>query len=357
MQTDVQIDQSKPVLVTGANGYVASWLVKDLLEKGLTVHATVRNPDDENKVGHLKALAAAASGELKLFKADLLEEGVFDTPMQGCELVFHTASPFVMWNITDPQAQLIEPAKRGTLNVLESVDRTASVKRVVLTTSVAAIFGDNCDCAKAPNGVLTEANWNSSSSESHNPYSYSKTVAEQVAWEAVEQQKRWDLVCINPGLVFGPSLTQASQSTSLSTIKELVDGTQKMGVPHLEIGIVDVRDVAKAHMQAGFLPSASGRHICVSETKSLLGLAQAIRAKYGNKYPLPRMQVPKALVWAIGPIMQPITRDYIARNVGHKLRFDNSYTREDLQMEFRPVAETICDHMEQLLQDGIIKRR
>ena len=353
----MQIDKCKPVLVTGANGYVASWLVKGLLEDGITVHATVRNPDDEKKVGHLKELAKNASGKLKLFKADLLTDGIFDEPMQGCELVFHTASPFVQWNITDPQEQLIKPAKRGTMNVLESVERVPSVKRVVLTTSVAAIYSDNCDCAKAPNGILTEANWNDTSSETHNAYSYSKTVAEQVAWEAVEKQSRWDLVCINPGLVFGPSLTQASNSTSLSTIKELVDGTQKMGVPHLELGVVDVRDVAEAHMQAGFVPTASGRHICVSETKSLLQLANDIRAKYGNKYPLPKMTVPKALVWAVGPIMQPITREYIARNVGHKLRFNNSYTRENLQMEFRPAAETICDHMEQLLQDGIIKRR
>lgn len=353
----MKINTSKPVLVTGGNGYVASWLVKGLLEKGLTVHATVRDPNDEKKVGHLKSLAKDCNGELKLFKADLLQDGVFDEAMHDCELVFHTASPFVMWNITDPQAQLIQPAKRGTLNVLESVERVPSVKRVVLTTSVAAIFGDNCDCAKATNGVLTEANWNESSSEDRNPYSYSKTVAEQVAWEAVEKQNRWDLVCINPGLVFGPSLTQASNSTSLSTIKHLVDGTQKMGVPHLEIGIVDVRDVATAHMQAGFVETASGRHICVSETKTLLQLANDIRAKYGNKYPVPRMTVPKAVVWAVGPIMQPITREYIALNVGHALRFDNSYTRQDLQMEFRPAAETICDHMEQLLEDGIVRRR
>ncbi len=352
----MNIDSSKPVLVTGANGYVASWLVKQLLEAGHTVHATVRNPDDDSKVGHLRRIAEQASGELKFFKADLLDDGAFDAPMQDCELVFHTASPFVQWNITDPQAQLIQPAKRGTLNVLESVERVATVKRVVLTTSVAAIYGDACDAQKVAGGVFTEAHWNTTSNEEHQAYSYSKTVAERVAWEAVEGQNRWDLVCINPSLVMGPSLATNSQSTSLSTIKELVDGTQRTGVPKLEFGIVDVRDVANAHYLAGFTSSASGRHICSAQSITLLGMAKLLRQKY-PQYPLPRTLAPKSVVWAIGPWISGVTRSFVKNNVGYPLKFDNSYIKHDLGMEFRPLAETLHDHMEQLLADGIIKRR
>jgi nucleoside-diphosphate-sugar epimerase len=352
----MNIDSSKPVLVTGANGYVASWLVKQLLEAGHTVHATVRNPNDESKVGHLNEVAATAAGELKFFKADLLEDGAFDEPMRDCELVFHTASPFVQWNITDPQAQLIQPAKRGTLNVLESVERVASVKRVVLTTSVAAIFGDNKDMQAAGLDCFTEDHWNTTSNEHHQAYSYSKTVAEQVAWEAVEGQERWDLVCINPAFVMGPSLSKSSQSTSLSTIKELVNGTNKMGVPKLEFGLVDVRDVANAHYQAGFTPTAKGRHICSAQTSSMMAMADSIRKKY-PQYPLPKTTLPKIMTWAFGPIVSSVTRNYVANNVGYPVRFDNSKIRNELGVTFRSVDETLHDHMQQLLDDGIIRPR
>ena len=352
----MNIDRSKPVLVTGANGYVASWLVKQLLEDGINVHATVRNPEDDSKVGHLTSIAAKAEGELTLFKADLLADGAFDEPMQGCELVFHTASPFVQWNITDPQAQLIEPAKRGTLNVLESVERVDSVKRVVLTTSVAAIFGVNKDMEAAGVDHYDESHWNTTSNEHHQAYSYSKTVAEQAAWEAVEGQSRWDLVCINPAFVMGPSLSKNSQSTSLSTIKELVDGTNKMGVPKLEFGFVDVRDVANAHFQAGFVPTAKGRHICSAETSSMMDMANSIRKKY-PQYPLPKATLPKFMTWAFGPIVSSVTRAYVKNNVGYPIRFDNSKIRNELGVEFRSVDETLHDHMEQLLADGIIRAR
>lgn len=351
----MNIDTTKPVLVTGANGYVASWLVKQLLENGITVHGTVRNPSDKSKVGHLEALAEDTPGELKLFKADLLDEGVFDGPMQGCELVFHTASPFVQWNITDPESQLIAPARRGTLNVLESVERVNSVNRVVLTTSVAAIFGDNKDMQTAGLECFTEAHWNTTSNEAHQAYSYSKTVAEQAAWEAVEGQSRWDLVCINPAFVMGPSLSKNSQSTSLSTIKELVNGTNKMGVPKLEFGFVDVRDVANAHYQAGFTAAAKGRHICSAQTSSMMDMADSIRKKY-PQYPLPKATLPKVMTWLFGPVVSSVTRTYVQNNVGYPLRFDNSKIRNELGVQFRSIDETLHDHMEQLLDDGIIKR-
>ena len=136
------IDKSKPVMVTGATGFVAGWLVKKLLEEGITVHAAVRNPDNNEKLKYLNAIADKSKGSIKYFKSDLLQEGSYAEAMEGCELVYHTASPFVI-DVNDPQKELIDPAKLGTRNVLEQANKTASVKRVVVTSSCAAIYGDN----------------------------------------------------------------------------------------------------------------------------------------------------------------------------------------------------------------------
>ena len=199
------INKNAPVLVTGANGYVASWIVKSLLEQGFTVHAAVRNPDNKNKVGHLEKLAENSAGKLHLFKTDLLQNESYNEAMKGCEVVFHTASPFTL-DVKDPQKQLVDPAVNGTANVLNSASQTSSVKRVVLTSSCAAIYTDAKDCAEAPGGVLTEKVWNTKSSLSYQPYSYSKTMAEKKAWELKDEQDQWDLVVMNPSFVMGPSL-------------------------------------------------------------------------------------------------------------------------------------------------------
>jgi nucleoside-diphosphate-sugar epimerase len=182
-----QIDRSKPVLVTGATGFVAGRLVKKLLDEGLTVHAAVRDPQHARKVGPLAELAAQSPGEIRFFASDLLKEGSYGDAMEECELVFHTASPFVN-NAKDPQKELVDPALLGTRNVLEEAHRTPSVKRVVLTSSCAAIYGDNADIQDAPHGILTEAVWNTTSSLTYNAYSYSKTVAEREAWAIAEAQ-------------------------------------------------------------------------------------------------------------------------------------------------------------------------
>ena len=112
------IDKTKPVLVTGATGYVAGRLVEKLLSEGMTVHAAVRNPSDTEKTKYLDALASSLPGTIKYFKSELLDEGSYDEAMKDCEVVFHTASPFVR-SVKDPQKDLVDPAKKGTRNVLE----------------------------------------------------------------------------------------------------------------------------------------------------------------------------------------------------------------------------------------------
>lgn len=347
------IDTSHPVLVTGANGYVASWLVKYLLEAGFTVHATVRDRANRKKVGHLLQLSDEHPGRLTLFNADLLHDGDFDAAMHGCELVFHTASPFIIRGLTDPQKELIEPALQGTRNVLEAANRVASVKRVMLTSSVVAIYGDYQDMRHTQNFIFTEAHWNTTSTATHQPYSYSKTLAEQEAWRIYQAQDRWDMVVLNPGLVLGPSLAQASDSTSLSTMLELMDGSLLTGAPNLRFPIVDVRDVASAHIKAALKPDAHGRHILVSGSASMMEMARAIRAVLPGRCKLPLWQVPTAVVWLIAPT-KGITRAFVARNVGHAIEFDNRRAKQELGMDFLAVHQSVQDHARQIVADGLI---
>jgi len=256
------IDPVAPVLVTGGGGYVASWIVRYLLEDGYTVRATVRDPAKPKGLEHLHAMSAAHPGKLTLWAADLLDEGSFTDAMRGCELVFHTASPFLLGKVKDPEEQFVRPAVQGTRNVLTSVNATESVKRVVLTSSVAAVYGDNADMKGKR--CFTDDDWNTTSSIDHQPYAYSKTVAEREAWATQAAQARWDLVTIHPGLVLGPSLTTASHSGSMTTMRHFTDYTMAAGAPALQMGVVDVRDAARAHIKACYLPEAHGRYIAVA---------------------------------------------------------------------------------------------
>ena len=346
------IDRSAPVMVTGATGYVAGHLVRRLLEEGLEVHAPVRDPDNPDKLKFLNALADNAPGEIRYFQADLLQEGSYADGMAGCQLVFHTASPFTI-DVTDPQSELVDPARLGTRNVLETANRTPSVRRVVLTSSCAAIYGDNADLAEAPTGKLTEAIWNTSSSLEHNPYSYSKTVAEKEAWDISEQQSEWDLVVVNPSLVIGPGINPHATSESFKIVRQMGDGTLKAGAPRWGFGAVDVRDLAEAHVRAGFTPQAKGRHIISGHDTDLLAMARTLLERYGDDYPIPRRAAPKWLLWLVGPMIdKSITRKAIARNVNLPLRADNTKSVRELGLGYRPLAESMNEFFQQLIDSG-----
>lgn len=345
-----------PVLVTGASGYIASWLVRYLLEAGHTVHATVRDPKRKDSVRHLHKIAEGKPGSLHLFAADLLREGSFDAAMQGCEVVIHTASPFLLDGYTDAHEALVRPAVEGTRNVLGSVNRTSSVRRVVLTSSVVSVYGDTIDARDLPNNLLDESHWNTTSSVDHSPYNYSKVAAEREAWRIQKEQGRWDLITINPGMVYGPALTTQSQSASIDTLISMGDGRLKAGVPDLVSGFVDVRDVARAHMLAAFDPKAAGRYLLVAGEPSLLDMARMLRARFGDRYPFPRKTVPKFLVWAIGPLMGPVTRKFVSRNVGYPIRFDNRRSLE-LGVRYHRIQQTLEEHFQQIVNDGLLKKR
>jgi nucleoside-diphosphate-sugar epimerase len=350
-----QIDQSKPVLVTGANGYVASWLVKKLLEEGITVHAAVRNPSNDEKVGHLKELATNAPGELKFFKTDLLTPDSYTEAMKGCELVYHTASPFIT-DVKDPQKELIEPAENGTANVLASAYKVDTVKRVVVTSSCAAIYTDAIDTVNAPGGKLTEAIWNTTASIAHQPYSYSKTLAEKKAWELAKEQNRWDLITINMSLVLGPSLNPGSTtSESMNILKMMGDGQMKMGAPKMGIGLVDVRDVAEAHFRAGYTPEASGRYITSAHNTDMVEMASKLIPKYGKDYPIPQKAMPKWLVMLFGPMMnKAMTRKFLRNNINIPWNADNSKIKKELGIQFLPFEKTMEDSFQMLIDEKLI---
>ena len=345
-------DDSAPVLVTGAAGYIASWLVKYLLEDGRTVRATVRDPDKATGLEHLRALRDQHGARLELFRADLLKDGSFDAAMAGCQLVFHTASPFVISKTGDPQESLVRPAVEGTRNVLGSVERTASVTRVVVTSSIVAMFGDTADLV---GGTCDENSWNTTSSATHQPYPYSKTVAEKAAWELHDRQARWELVTINPGFVLGPALAKTSDSASIDTMKQFADGTMKR-VPALWFGIVDVRDVARAHIKAGYAATVKGRYLVSHREMSFLEIGGVLRAKFGDAYPFPRKRAPKFLAWLVAPSVG-LTRRFVSRNVGFPMKLDNTRSIRELGVTYRPTEDTLVEHFQQLLDDGIVARR
>ncbi|XP_062174241.1 phenylacetaldehyde reductase-like isoform X1 [Alnus glutinosa] len=247
----------KVVCVTGASGYIASWLVKLLLQRGYTVKATVRDPNDPKKTEHLLSLDGAKE-RLQLFKANLVEEGSFDSVVDGCQGVFHTASPAIL-AASDPQSELIDPAVKGTLNVFRSCAKAASIKRVIVTSSLASVIRSRR--LLSPDVVVDET-WFSDPvmcKELKLWYQLSKTLAEEAAWKFAEECGI-DLVAINPGFSIGP-LIQPTPTSSMKVFLELMNGS--LVFPDGIYNFVDVRDVAHAHIQAFETPAANGRYCLV----------------------------------------------------------------------------------------------
>ncbi|GMI98243.1 hypothetical protein like AT5G19440 [Hibiscus trionum] len=266
--------RGKVVCVTGASGYVASWVVKLLLQRGYTVRATVRDPSDRKKTEHLLSLDGAKE-RLHLFKAELLDEGCFDSIVDGCVGVFHAASP-VIFSATDPQAELIDPAIKGTLNVLKSCAKVPSIKRVVFTASIVSVLYN--EKPLTPDTVVDET-WFSDShfcEKNNHWYMASKTLAEEAAWKFAKENGM-DLVVLNPGFMFGPLLQPVLNSTS-----EVVLGFTKgeNSFTSSTYWLVDVRDVAYAHVQAFEIPSATGRYCLVERVVTFSEILKTLNELY-----------------------------------------------------------------------------
>ncbi|GAB4832312.1 hypothetical protein Ancab_006325 [Ancistrocladus abbreviatus] len=259
----------KVVCVTGAAGYIASWTVKLLLQRGYTVRGTLRDPADRKKIEHLLKLDRAEE-RLKLFRADLLEEGSFDSMVDGCDGVFHMASPVKFQDIKDPKVELIDPAVKGTLNVLKACAKAKSVRRVVLTSSTAAVAYTgqpiNAD-------ILVDETWFSVPSVCEKL----ETLAEKAAWKFAEENGL-DLVTTNAGYIFGPPL-QPTINFSVGIILDLFKGPT---YPNGYVPNVDVRDVANAHIQAFEIASACGRYCLVDSSPHFSDIINILRESFPN---------------------------------------------------------------------------
>ncbi|XP_062115472.1 phenylacetaldehyde reductase-like [Humulus lupulus] len=266
--------EGKVVCVSGASGYIASWLVKLLLQYGYNVKGSVRDLNYSNKIEHLVALDGAKE-RLHLFKENLMEKGSFDSAINGCDGVFHTAFPVLLHSVIDPQAELIEPAVKGTLNVLRSCAKAQSVKRVVVTSSLASVLYNGKELTS---DVVVDETWFSDPivcENMKNFYAVSKILAKEAGWKFANENGIY-LVTIHPGLVLGPLLQQTINS-SVKRITKLVNGPQMF--PNLVYACVDVRDVAKAHIQAFETASASGRYClaaCVAHIYEFLKILKQL---------------------------------------------------------------------------------
>ncbi len=344
---------TSPVVVTGATGFIASHIVDRLLEAGYRVRGTVRDPNKVRSDGYLTSLPGAAE-RLELVPADLLAKDVFDEAVIGSEYVIHTASPYLL-DVDDPQRDLVEPAVRGTLSILEACISAPGLKRVVITSSGAAIT-DHAD-----GHVNTEADWNTTSTLTHNPYYYSKTLAERAAWTFMEEQSPdFDLVVLNPFSVIGPSLVP-SVNTSHTPFIGLTNG-RLPGLLALDWPLVDVRDVALAHIRAMEIPEAEGRYLIATATRSMRQVVELLRANgWDQRYRLPTMSLDRgagAVAARFAANFQRSgTRSYLKAHLGGSMRFDHSKAMRELGIEFRDVDQTVLDTMEDLERWGHLGRR
>ncbi|KAI3719629.1 hypothetical protein L6452_20531 [Arctium lappa] len=323
------IGEGKLVCVTGASGYIASWLVKRLLDRGYSVHATVRSLDDPKKTEHLLALDGAKE-RLSLFDANLTEEGSFDSAVNGCECLFHTASP-VLLAVDNPQAQLLDPAVKGTLNVLKSAAKVPSLKRVVLTSSMAAVMFSG---KLLEGGVVIDETWFSDPvicEQKKLWYALSKILAEDAAVK-FSKENGLELVVINPGYVIGPFLQPTLNLTSegiMSLIK-----TGKEVFPDGIYRLVDVRDIATAHILAFENPKANGRYCIVAAVTR----SSEIMTILNKLYPA----LGHSERYEDGKCVAPIP-------------YDVSRTRaEGLGVDFTPIEVSIKDTVESLKEKKLL---
>ncbi|XP_047339768.1 cinnamoyl-CoA reductase 1-like [Impatiens glandulifera] len=262
------------VCVTGAGGFIASWIVKLLLEKGYTVRGTVRNLDDPKNC-YLRELYGAKE-RLHMFKADLLDYQSLLRAMNGCNGVFHTAFPM---NNSREEMELV--ADEGARNVIKAAAET-KVGRVVFTSSIGAV---TMDPNRSPNTIVDDSCWSDLQycKKTNNWYCYGKMVAEKVAWEEA-QERRVNLVVINPVVVLGP-LLQSNLNPSTGHILRYLNGCNKTYDNEVQ-SYVHVIDVAKAHILVYETPTSTGRYLC-GESVLHRGDVADILAKHFPEYPIP----------------------------------------------------------------------
>ncbi len=337
------------VLVTGGSGFIGSHTILQLLAQGHDVRTTVRNLNREGEVRALLKQGGVEPGDrLKFFAADLNDDAGWREAVDGCAFVHHVASPFPA-SIPKHEDDLIVPAREGALRVLRA-SRDAGVKRVVMTSSFAAIgYGQDI------NQVFDETNWTNLGGKGLTPYTKSKTIAERAAWDFVAKENgKIELAVVNPVGVFGPVLGP-DYSTSILLVQRLMDGSMP-GLPKLYFAGVDVRDVADLHLRCMTNPAAKGeRFLAVAgETMSIRDMALILRAKMGDAAKkVPTRELPNWVVRLVALTDAEIRS--VTPELGKKKSCTNAKAKRMLGWAPRSNEECVVATAESLVRLGLLK--
>jgi nucleoside-diphosphate-sugar epimerase len=335
---------ARRVLVTGATGFIAGHCIAELLEHGYAVRGTVRSLADPAAAALGKALADRAGGGLELVEADLTDDRGWAEAVADCAFVQHVASPFPA-SVPKHVDGLLGPAVEGTVRVLAACADSGSVRRVVLTSSAAAVIFGHPAPSDRP---LTEADW--SDPDRCDAYQKSKTLAERAAWEFVGKRPL-ELASINPGMVIGPLLTP-----SVNTTMEVIGRLLRRAVPaspRMAFAVTDVRDVAAAHRLAMESPAAAGqRYLCTGENMWMRDIARVLATRYDK---IPTGQLPDLAVKAAG-LFDPAVR-LAANYLGPLERASSDKAFRELGWSRRPAADTILDAADSLVEFGLAPDR
>jgi nucleoside-diphosphate-sugar epimerase len=338
------------VLVTGGSGFIGSHCVLQLLAAGHHVRTTVRSLSREADVRALLKQGGAEPGDRLAFaEADLEKDEGWADALKGCDYVLHVASPFPS-SVPKDEDELIVPAREGALRVLRA-SRDAGVKRVVLTSSFAAIgYGH------PPRSVpFDETSWTDTNAPGVQPYVKSKTLAERAAWAFIDREGGGlELSVVNPVGVFGPVLGP-DLSTSILLIQRLMNGAMP-GCPNMTFGVVDVRDVADLHLRAMVAPAAAGeRFLAVAgDFMTIVQMARTLKARLGSTARrVPTIQLPNWLI-RLASIWDPAIRQ-IVPELGKRKNATNRKAREVLGWAPRTNEDAITATAESLLKLGLLK--
>ncbi|PTX57290.1 dihydroflavonol-4-reductase [Litoreibacter ponti] len=335
------------VFVTGATGYVAKHVVLQLLDAGHTVIGSTRAPEREAELRaalgpHLQT--PGTIDNLSVTALDLTRDDGWADAVSGADALIHTASPFPMSQPKDEE-DLIRPAIDGTRRALTAA-RDAGVTRVVLTSSVVAI-GQAVTPAR---GHFDETDWSDLTHPTASPYAKSKTLAEQAAWDFAGEHPELQLTTINPGLIIGPPL-DAHFGTSIKIVERLLKGSDPM-LPNMGFSVVDVRDVAKMHVDALTAPESVGKRlIAVADSIWFRDIAQTLVDAYPDRKIATRV-APDVVMRGLALFDKSIKS--IVPELGRCPKFSTRLSREVLGMDFRDPETSIRETAAYLVDNGLV---